>query len=171
MHSLAPRIPPSWIRAALVIAWAVPALSASAQEAVFLVRHAEKLDDSEDPPLSRAGSDRAAALARHLASAGVKAIYVTQYKRTALTAGPLAAHLGLRPVVIHSDSVPELVDRIRKEHANDVVLVVGHSGSVPRVIKRLGHPQPIEIGHDEYDSLFVVVPRGDASPLLLRLRY
>ena len=62
-------------------------------------------------------------------------------------------------------------DRIRRRHANDVVLVVGHSNSVPQAIKLLGHPDPIEIGHDEYDSLFVVVPRGAGPPMVLRLRY
>jgi len=157
--------------AAFAIAWAASALSAPAQEAVFLVRHAEKLDESQDPPLSPAGSERAQALARHLASAGVKAIYVTQYRRTRLTAEPVATRLGLHPVVIDSDSAQELVDRIRKDHAKDVVLVVGHSGSVPRVIERLGHREPVQIGHDEYDSLFVVIPRNGAAPGLLRLRY
>lgn len=150
------------------LAAAAPAL---AQQAVILVRHAEKVDESEDPLLSAAGTARAQALAKHLASAGVRAIFVTQYKRTGLTAQPLATKLNLKPTVIHSDSTQELVNRIRRDHANDVVLVVGHSNSVPRAIKLLGHPEPIEIGHDEYDRLFVVVPRSAGPPVVLRLRY
>ena len=143
----------------------------AAQQAVFLVRHAEKVDESEDPPLSTRGEARAKALARHLAGAGVKAIFVTQYRRTGLTAAPLAGRLGITPVSLHSDATAELVERLRTRHAADVVLYVGHSGSVPKVLKAYGHPEPVEIGHDEYDSLFVLVPRPGSPPTVLRLKF
>lgn len=162
------RVLPWALAAATGLAAAAPAL---AQQAVFLVRHAEKVDESDDPLLSHAGTARAQALARHLASAGVKAIFVTQYKRTGLTAAPLAAKLGLMPVKLPSDASQELAERIRKDHANDVVLVVGHSNSVPRALKLLGHPEPVEIASNEYDTLFVLVPKAAGPPALLRLKY
>lgn len=154
--------------AAAILAAAAPA---RAQKAVMAVRHAEKVDESSDPLLSAAGKARARALARHLRTAGIKAIYVTQYKRTGLTAAPLAAAAGLKPIVIHSDARQELVDRIRKDNPNDVVLVVGHSDSVPEVLRLLGHPEPVTIGHAEYDSLFVAIPNEGGPPTVLRLRY
>ena len=80
---------------AVTFALVAAAVPAQAQKAVFLVRHAEKVDESEDPLLSAAGKARARALARSLRTAGVKAIYVTQYKRTGLTAAPLAAAAGI----------------------------------------------------------------------------
>jgi len=101
----------------------------------------------------------------------VKAIYVTQYKRTGLTAAPLAAATGLKPIVVHSDARQELVDRIRKDNPNDVVVVVGHSDSVPEVLGLLGHPEPVTIGHAEYDNLFVAIPNKGGPPTVLRLRY
>lgn len=88
---------------------------ASAQKAVFVVRHAEKADESDDPVLSPSGRVRAQALARHLATAGIKAIYVTQYQRTVLTAAPLSSAIALTPIAIHSDATQELVDRMRKD--------------------------------------------------------
>jgi broad specificity phosphatase PhoE len=153
---------------ALFVASAAPA---QAQKAVFLVRHAEKVDESDDPLLSAAGKARGRALARHLRTAGVKAIYVTQYKRTGLTAAALAAATGLKPITIPADSRQELVDRIRRDNPNDVVLVVGHSDSVPDLLRLLGHPEPITIGHAEYDNLFVAVPNKGGPPTVLRLRY
>ena len=154
--------------AVILLAAAAPA---RAQKAVFLVRHAEKVDESDDPLLSAAGKARARALARHLRTAGVKAIYVTQYKRTGLTAAPLAAATGLKPIVVHSDARQELVDRIRKDNPNDVVLVVGHSDTVPELLRLLGHPEPVTIAHAEYDNLFVAIPSKGGPPTVLRLRY
>jgi broad specificity phosphatase PhoE len=156
---------------AAVVATLASASPAHAQKAVFLVRHAEKVDESKDPLLSAAGRKRAQALARHLRTAGVTAIYVTQYRRTALTAGPLAAAAGVKPVVLHADGRQELVDRMRKDNANDVVLVVGHSDTVPDILRRMGHAPPVTIAHPEHDSLFVVVPKAGGAPTVLRLRY
>ena len=50
---------------------------ACAQRAVFLVRHADRLNESEDSPLSKAGEARAQLLASLLKDAGITAIYVT----------------------------------------------------------------------------------------------
>ena len=52
-----------------------------------------------DPPLSAEGAEQARVLAARLAATGIAAIYVTNLRRTAETAGPLAALLGLRPRV------------------------------------------------------------------------
>jgi phosphohistidine phosphatase SixA len=150
----------------LLLGASVPA---TAQKAVLLVRHAEKVDESKDPPLSAAGKARARSLARHLRTAGVTAIFVTQYKRTASTAAPLAAVASVKAVVIDADDRQALVDRIRKEKG--VVLVVGHSDTVPEILRLMGHPEPVTIARTEYDSLFVLVPQPTGPPAVVRLRY
>jgi 2,3-bisphosphoglycerate-dependent phosphoglycerate mutase len=48
-----------------------------------------------DPPLSAVGTRQAERVSDRLASAGLDAIYVTTLRRTAQTAAPLAARLGL----------------------------------------------------------------------------
>ena len=65
---------------------------------------------------------------------------------------------GLKPIEVHSDETPELVERMKKEFPNDVVLTVGHSNSVPRLLKILGVTETVEIAHEDYDNLFIVVP-------------
>ena len=147
------------------------AASALAQKAVVVVRHAEKVDQSTDPVLSAEGTARAEALAKALAALDVKAVYVTQYQRTALTAAPLMKAAGLKPIQVHSDATAELVERMKKEHPAEVVLTVGHSNSVPRILKLLGASENIQLGDNDYDNLFIVVPAASGPPTLLRLKY
>lgn len=61
------------------------------------------LDGHSDPPLSDAGLEQAEQVADRLAAEPISRIFVTGLARTAQTAAPLAARLGLEPV-----EVPEL---------------------------------------------------------------
>lgn len=157
--------------AALALALSITPAPAFAQKAIVVVRHAEKVDQSTDPALSPQGTARAEALAKALAAMNVKAVYVTQYQRTALTAAPLMKAASLQPIQVHSDATAELVERMKKDHPGDVVLTVGHSNSVPRILKLLGATETIELGDSDYDNLFIVVPAASGPPTLLRLKY
>jgi broad specificity phosphatase PhoE len=159
------------LSAVVLAAMLLQAPPAFAQKAIVVVRHAEKADQTADPVLSAEGTARAVALAKALRSLDVKAVYVTQYQRTALTAAPLLAASGLKAIEVHSDATPELVARMKKEHAADVVLTVGHSNSVPRILKLLGVTETVELTDTDYDNLFIVVPTGSGAPVLLRLKY
>ena len=64
-----------------------------------------------------------------------------------------------------------LVDHLHREAPRGIVLVVGHSNTIPSLLSALGCPDAVSIAGDEYDNLFVVVPREGAKALLLRLRY
>jgi broad specificity phosphatase PhoE len=150
----------------------VPAV-ASAQQLVFVVRHAERADAgggamaTADPPLSPAGRARAATLAAMLADAGVKAIYITEFIRTQETAEPLAAKLRLRPVQVPAADPAALVAKMKSDHPRDIVLVVGHSNTLPAIIKALGGPA-VTIGDNEYDNVFVIVP---STGTMTRIRF
>ena len=155
------------------------ALPAAAQRAVFVVRHAEKASDANDPgvPLSRAGRARAIKLAALLGKAGVTAIYSTDTVRTLATAEPLARALKLQVrkyAAKDAGGKPNpapLAGSLKAEHADDVVLVVGHADTIPPLLKALGWAEEIEIPAGLYDDLFLVVPSGRATPTLLRLAY
>ncbi len=155
------------------------ALPASAQRAVFVVRHAEKASDSNEPgvPLSAAGRARAKRLAAILARAGVKAIYSTDTVRTLGTAMPLARKLKItvqKYAPRGPDGTPDLAPlakALAADHARDAVLVVGHSDTVPPLLKALGCAEDVEIPAGRFDDLFVVVPAATGPPTLLRLSY
>ena len=143
---------------------------------VILVRHAEKADTTSDPTLSAAGVARANALADSLAHSGISGIIVTQLQRTRLTAEPLASRLGLVPVVVpvgapgtdHGAAVAAL---LRDRFAGKTVLVVGHSNTVPAIIRALGITDAVTIPDWEYDDLFTVHTDAAGRPTLTRSRY
>ena len=58
-----------------------------------------------------------------------------------------------------------LLDRLKKEEPRGVVLVVGHSNTVPEILAALGYPEKVEIPATQFDDLFVVTPRGAARGL------
>jgi phosphohistidine phosphatase SixA len=147
---------------------------AAAQQATFVVRHAERADTASggspmmaaDPELSEAGKSRAQALAEALKDAKITAIYTTQYKRTQQTAEPLAKALGIQPVVVGAGDIAGLVAKLK---SGGNALVVGHSNSVGPIIQQLGITQPVQLADDEYDNLFIVV--GNEKPTLIKLHF
>lgn len=138
---------------------------------VVLVRHAD-VDvpaRSADPSLNARGRRRAQALAQVVGSAGVSAVFTSELTRTMQTVAPLIVRLGLRPAVVPPPAV--LAEQVRSGALGAVVLVAGHSNTVPEMIKALGAgPEPV-IGEREFDNLFVVTAAGSGPAGLLRLRY
>ena len=88
---------------------------------ILLIRHGQSepyvpgtpfplVEGHADPALTPAGQDQAALLAERLAPTGIDAIYVSTLRRTAQTAAPLAARLGL---------VPRVEPELREVHLGD----------------------------------------------------
>ena len=136
----------------------------AAQPAIFVVRHAERADAASggapmmaaDPELSEAGRARAKALAVLLEDANITAIFTTEFKRTQQTAAPLAKEAGIQSTMIRARDQATLVEALKTATGN--VLVVGHSNTVPSIIKDLGVSTPVTLRDDEYDNLFIVIP-------------
>lgn len=159
------------VLAVVLTTWSSPA---SAQRAVFLVRHVDRLNESEDSPLSKAGEARVQLLAGLLKDAGITAIYTSPAKSSGLlikTAEPLALALKMSVASIANMDSDGFFKRIRDENRDGIVLIVGTARSVPALLKSFGHPGGVTIAPGEYDNLFVVVPKDSGPPTVLRLRY
>jgi phosphohistidine phosphatase SixA len=153
------------------VACLAPAPPAAAQEAIYIVRHAERADQSADSPLSTEGVGRAYKLRDMLKDAGINKIFTSELRRTIETAGPLALANHLTAQVLPGADVDGLAARVTATGAHDRVLVVAHSNTVPALLKALHVDATITIADDEYDNLFIVVPEKEGRPVLLRLKY
>jgi len=141
---------------------------------VFLVRHAERFADGEDPDLTAIGEARAQALATTLREAGITAIITTQWRRTRDTAKPLAAQLRITPEVIPvfegkaNENIQEVAKALRRQK-DETVLVVGHI-TVTGVIAALGGPRLPTICETVFSDLILFNPAAPDQGLL-HLRY
>ncbi len=143
-----------------------PRVLAAQPSLVVLVRHGEKATEGgSDPSLSEAGRARAQALADALAMTTPNAIIVTSLKRTAETAAVVAAKSGVTPTVITISSgakhIADVSAAVRK--ATGVVLVVGHSNTIPAIVTALGGPKLPDLCDSSYATMFVLTPGADGK--------
>jgi len=135
---------------------------------VVLVRHGEKQPTpTDDPSLSEAGMARATALGVALAHVTPGTIIVSTRKRTVETAAAVIAATLLTPTVISLDGggathIRAVADAVRQ--AKGVVLVVGHSNTVPAIVAALGGPKLPDICDASYATLFLLTPAQGAMP-------
>ena len=145
---------------------------------MIFVRHAEKaLIPVDDPGLSAEGEARAAELARQLVDAdvvaGIDAIYSTNFRRTIETAQPVADALGLDIRIYENQEDDEpLVDAMVADNKGKIILVVGHSNTLPTMIAALGASKKVPpIAEFEYDNLYLVSIPWFGKTKTIRMRF
>ena len=144
--------------------------AASGPVVVFLVRHAEKLDDgTDDPPLSLAGRIRTMVLSRLLADVELSRVHTTDWKRTRETVRPFAEEMGVDPVIYDPRELGALAERIRASPGTH--LVAGHSNTTPLLVEALGGNPFDPIDEYEYDRLYIVVLHAGQPPVTTLLRF
>ncbi len=159
---------------AIGLAWF---FESQATTTVIFVRHAEKaVIPEDDPSLSPAGQRRAAELMRQLVDAdvvaGIDAVYATPYRRTEETARPIAEALELPLNSYDANDTEAIMEKIVREHKGKIVLVVGHSNTIPVLIGSMGASKKVPpIAEDEYDNIYIVSIPWFGKTKTIRLRY
>lgn len=146
--------------------------AAPVSTSIFVVRHAEKADPSDpDTPLSAAGEARAHVLATTLKGKGVKVVFATEFKRTQQTAAPTAQGAGVEVTVITNAERAKMIERVNTVPMGSAVLIVGHSNTVPEIVRELSGETVDGINEDEFDNLYEVVFEADGRKRLVRSKY
>lgn len=130
---------------------------------VYIVRHAEKILEGDDPGLSVAGTARSKKLAQILGQKEIQHIFSTNTIRTKTTAQPLADAVGLTIEIYDAKNHDDLVRELRERTGN--ILVVGHSNTVNHLANYFvgsGEKYP-ELQDIEYDFIFEVSLKEDGS--------
>ena len=128
--------------------------SAVENHSIYVVRHAEKQADMEDPSLTACGKYRAKQLANLLSQAKVTKIYSTSYRRTRETAAPLAQQQQIAVQNYNPRHLEQLALQLQQRQEN--VLVVGHSNTTPQLVSLLTKQKITPLTESDYQQLYQV---------------
>jgi len=146
-------------------------INTNSKTTIYLVRHGEK-EKGDDPLLTDAGNQRSGDLMRVLKNKKIQHIYVTQYRRTQMTADSLRIQFGIDTVHYLADTTgTDLLEKIKEHHDfGKSILVIGHSNTLGFIIKKLGIPEKSipEIADNEFDYLFIVELTKDGATLIIK---
>lgn len=134
---------------------------------IWIVRHAENVatkTQDDDPVLSPAGQKRADALAKELKRDNIKAIYVTKYKRAALTARPLAYKAKLLPKIYDATDIGNFAKTILRNFKGSNVLIIAHSNTVMPLLDAFGAEMPFTtLDEQDFDMLFKITVKDNGK--------
>lgn len=128
--------------------------SVASNYSIYLVRHAEKLNDSKNPTLTRCGQLRAKQLAHLLSKANINQVYSTHYQRTMQTARPLAKQQALAIKNYNPKYLEQLSLKLQQQKTN--TLVVGHSNTTPKLVELLTKDTVAALSEQDYQHLFQI---------------
>lgn len=135
---------------------------------VIILRHAERLSDEKDAPLSEAGRARARALVPLLAELKPDVVVVSELQRTRQTVAPFLEGTKRSPLVRSNEKCVELAAEILREWPGKTVLVAWHRGPNVDLARALGAKGPFpQWTHDTYDRYWVITIAADGAATLV----
>lgn len=142
-------------------------LSAQKTVKIWIVRHAEKETrnpNDKDPDLTPEGYERAEALKKYLNGNKPDSIFATDYKRTKLTAFPLADKIGISIKTYDAKTQAQFAKQLIRNAGSKKILIVGHSNTVLDLIEAFGAQKPVkELTEEDYDYIFALTVKGDKA--------
>lgn len=127
---------------------------AASNYSIYLVRHAEKMSNTDNPSLTDCGQIRASMLANMLSKTNITSIYSTSYQRTMQTAKPLA-NLTNIPIKVYNPKHLEQFALLLKT-LNENILVVGHSNTTPALVEQLTNQKVAPLTEQDYQYLYQI---------------
>jgi broad specificity phosphatase PhoE len=164
------------LRSAIIVVTLSVSAFAQQHGTIFVVRHAERqpsaapmaggMNAKDDPQLTDVGRQRAACLARTLKDSGITTIITSGVTRTNQTAEPLAStlHLDIKKL----PNLNETTMTAQQSAKSGNVLIVGHSNTVPEIVKNLTNAS-VTVPDNAYDQLFIVTE--STPPQLAAVNY
>jgi len=122
---------------------------------IYIVRHAEKLDNTPYSVLSPKGHDRAARLRDILLHKKIDMIFATTFQRTQETAQPLATALSKQMWIYRNNAVDSIAD-VMKSLTGENILLIGHSGNIPSIIEKITGKKVDAMKEDEYGKIYTI---------------
>ena len=136
---------------------------------IYIVRHAEKQLEGNDPELLYVGGVRAKKLADILKNEEIEHVFSTDYKRTRLTVEPTATAAGVTIQSYDPRNQDQLVENLRSLDGN--ILVVGHSNTISQLANYfVGEEEKFaDLTDLEYDYIYIVTLEPNSSSVIRKV--
>jgi DNA-binding winged helix-turn-helix (wHTH) protein/broad specificity phosphatase PhoE len=144
--------------------------SSSKTTQIFILRHTEKADDSENPDLSAKGIERAKYWKKVLQHTEIDHVYTTDFKRNIETALLISDNNSVKPELYYPMSFD--VQKFLKLIKGETVLIIGHSNTIPDMVNRLINENKYPpMSHKNYNILYLITinENGDSSSSMLHI--
>ena len=126
---------------------------------IYLIRHAEKQDDTKNTNLSAEGFERSENCKKYFENVTIDAFYSSGFQRARHTIQPLAFSRD-KNITIYKNHLMNL-RKILIENKGKTVLIVGHSNRIPTFINTLlGEEKYPEILEPEFGNLYIIKEIG-----------
>jgi phosphohistidine phosphatase SixA len=143
--------------------------SCTTTQIFYIVRHAEKQDNSEDPPLSEAGIARGIALEKYMADKKLDTVFTSLYKRAALTGLSVSFPQSLPHIQLKQwpqTDLNDFIKRLKKISGNRNLLIVGHTNTIPPMVQALSGQSIAAIPEDVYNIIYTITISGTGKTLV-----
>jgi len=122
---------------------------------IYLIRHAEKKDDTKNTDLSQEGFERAENWKKYFEKIPIDTFYSSGFQRARHTCQPIAFSRD-KDISIYKNHLMNLKEVI-EENKGKTVLIVGHSNRIPTFINSLlGEEKYPEILETEFGNLYII---------------
>ena len=115
----------------------------------------QKIKGNENPELTRKGFARSEVLADSLGYLIEGIIYSSEFARSQQTVSPLSERWNA-DIKIHRASDPDGQVEKALQHCGKIVIISGHSNTVPTLINLFGIKDEITIDDNQYGDLFMI---------------
>ena len=146
----------------LIFAFFVFQLNFGQQKATtyYFIRHAEKVDNSQNPDLSEKGLERAKLWNEIFDEINFDQIYATDYKRTVQTARVTAAAKKIEIKLYNPKNI--IKNDFLTETVGKTILIVGHSNTTPNFVNQIINQNIYtDISDSTFGNLYIVSIIGD----------
>jgi phosphohistidine phosphatase SixA len=121
----------------------------------YFIRHAEKVDNSQNPDLSEKGLQRAELWNKIFSEISFDQIYSTDYKRTLQTASPTATMKKVKIKLYNPKNISFEV--FKRETLGKKILIVGHSNTTPKFVNQMINQNSFtDIEDENFGNLYIV---------------
>jgi broad specificity phosphatase PhoE len=127
---------------------------------IYLIRHAEKADNSQNSELSEEGIKRSVRWTKLLEKIPIDIFYTTLTRRAQMTGSTIAT--SKQKEMIFYDFSNFSLKEVIKNHPGKTILIVGHSNTIPKQINHfLGEEIYPQIDENEFGNLYTITIKGD----------